>query len=257
MQHNSETRIVGIVAAGGSGTRLGVSGGKQLLEISYKPVAAWSLNALAAAERIDELIVVCDPHRVPEYVEELLPHFQSDKEISFIGGGGTRQDSVYAGLMAALEAGATVVVIHDGARPLLKSSELNEALESFLAQDELSGLIFGHESVDTLKEIETGDDRGAQAEALSTPSQEPLVKSSPDRSKYWAVQTPQIFYAEELKSAHDEARAAGFVGTDDASLLERMGKRVAIHPASRDNIKVTLPEDVLIADAILAHKERS
>lgn len=240
--HTSKTPVVGILAAGGTGTRLGAEGGKQLLHIADKPVAAWSLLSLLDTAHISHIVVVCDPLRVTEYAEALLPHIDSEKPLVFVPGGATRQDSVYAGLKEAVLLGADVVVVHDGARPLLKSSELDEALDYFLNQGQLEGLIFGHQSTDTLKRV--ADKR----------IELPIVESTPDRGEYFAVQTPQIFQLQTLIAAHDEATTNCYLGTDDASLLEQSKKAVGIWKASRDNIKVTVPEDVVIAQALLSLK---
>lgn len=237
-------KTVGILAAGGTGSRLGFSGGKQLLKIAHKPIAAWSAEALLDSKFIDELIVVCDPLRLGEYTQELLPFIDSDKQVMFVAGGDTRQDSVFAGLTQAAQQGADFVVIHDGARPLLKASELDESLTYFYEQTDCQGLIFGHESIDTLKEVESN------SEGILS------IKGTIDRARYYAVQTPQIFKIDTLIAAHKNAQIEAYVGTDDASLVERSGKALQIWKSSRDNIKVTVPEDVVIAEALLLLRER-
>ena len=238
-QSQNKLKLVGILAAGGSGTRLGLEGGKQLLEILGKPVAAWSLDSLARSASIDELIVVCDPSRVPEYTAALLPHLETEKGVSFIAGGESRQDSVFAGLLAAQELEADIVVIHDGARPLLKSAELDEAIQVFIDHQELEGLIFGHPVTDSLKRVRISDQKPV------------LIEQSLNRSEFYAVQTPQIFETKTLFEAHEQAQSQGILATDDAALVEALGRSVGIFEAARYNIKVTLPEDVLLVESSL------
>ena len=235
--------VVGIIAAGGMGTRLGATGGKQLLEVAGKPIAAWAVDALAAAELIDELVVVCDPDRVEEYAHAINAVITTDKPLSYVAGGERREDSVMAGLVVASDAAAdgdVVVVIHDGARPLLEAQYADEAISAFIADAGVDGVVLGNPAVDTLKRV----------------NKAACVEESPDRKSFWHAQTPQIFYRTQLMRAIEKARAEGFQGTDDASYVEHDGGEVVMQLSARSNIKVTTSEDVDFVEYMLKKSER-
>lgn len=228
-------RTIGIIAAGGRGSRLNVVGGKQALELEGKPIAAWSIDAVAASSEVEAVVVVCHPLRIQEYTELFTGTVTTKKDLYFEPGGETRQESVWQGIKKAEALGAEVLVVHDGARPLLDTAQLNEGLATLKEDQSLSGVVLGHPSVDTLKRTnESG-----------------VVMKTLDRSCIWTVQTPQIFKAKDLIAAHKSAQKNKVEGTDDASLVEAMGLRIQMQYASRDNIKVTLKEDLVIAKAVL------
>jgi len=231
-----QLKVTGIIAAGGSGTRLGAAGGKQLLEVAGRPIAAWSLDALAQAELIDEIIVVCDPDRVEEYAQSIGDAATTDKPLSFVAGGETRKQSVMAGLIAAKPG---IVAIHDGARPLLEAAYVDKAVQRLIDSD-VDGVVVGIPVVDTLKRV-----------SVDSTSDCVRVSNSPDRSSYWQAQTPQIFWREQLICAYQRADALDYKGTDDASYVEQRGGKVVLAQGSRSNIKITRPEDVDLIEAVL------
>ncbi len=169
------------------------------------------------------------------YREAIKEVIDPGKPTLFVAGGASRQESVSAAL-AWVAPEFDIVVVHDGARPLTEPGLFDAALDA-LVDGGYDGVIVGHPSIDTLKSVVDG-----------------IVESTPERASLWAVQTPQVFRADELRSAHIAASRAGFVGTDDASLIEWQGGRVAVIEGPRDNIKVTVPEDLAIAEAILASR---
>jgi 2-C-methyl-D-erythritol 4-phosphate cytidylyltransferase len=233
---NTAPVVVGLIAGGGSGTRLGRAGGKQLLEVAGKPVLAWSTDAIALADCVSELVVVCDPERVSDYAAALSETLVTDKALSFVAGGAERTDSIRAGL-AAVPEGAQYVAIHDGARPLFESKVLDEAIELLDREPEISGVIIGHPVSDTLKRADA----------------EWGIIETVDRSELWQVQTPQVFRLTDLLAAYSKADEAGIRATDDAALLEQAGYRLKLMQGSRNNIKVTAPEDLELVTALLAH----
>ena len=243
-------KITGIIAAGGSGQRLGVAGGKQLLEIAGRPVAAHAVDALAASALIQDIVVVCshDPKRLDEYAQAITRSVRTDKPLHFVQGGKSREESVYTGISAGA-ADADIVAVHDGARPLLEPKYVDAAIRRLIDSDGVSGVVVGIPAVDTLKRIATVTDCGQI-------SCEHQVIDTPERSRYWHAQTPQVFWREELVSAYDEARKEGWSGTDDASYVEHQGGVVAMLQGSRNNIKITTPEDVVFVEALLGCKER-
>lgn len=228
----SDVSATAIVVAGGSGERFGRLGGKQLLSVAGRPVVAWSIAAMAAVRQVDRVVVVC-PAESGEEFTRIASEAAGEVEWVLAPSGATRQDSVESGLRA-VESSCGVVIVHDGARPLVRSATVADAVAYLVSEPGLDGVVLGHPSVDTIKLVDGGE-----------------IVSTPDRATLWAVQTPQIFRTEALAAAFEAASGSGFVGTDDASLVERGGGRVAVFLAERDNIKVTVPEDAAIAEALL------
>lgn len=222
-----------IIAAGGLGMRFGDPRGKQYVELCGLPVLDWSIAAFDEAPSVGHVVVVCPEGRVDETrlaVRRLAPSVS----LSFVSGGATRQESCLAGLRAVPE-NFPLAAIHDGARPLVSVDTIEAVIARVRDDASLAGAICAHPSVDTLKVVE-GD----------------IVCSTPDRARFWAVQTPQVFRVDVVMAAHEAAAAEGFVGTDDSSLVERAGGRVACVEGPGDNIKVTVPEDRRPVEAILA-----
>ncbi|MCL2526618.1 MAG: 2-C-methyl-D-erythritol 4-phosphate cytidylyltransferase [Coriobacteriia bacterium] len=225
-------KITGIIAAGGTGSRLGVAGGKQLLELAGKPVAAWAVDALAAADLIQKLVIVCDPDRVDLYARSITAAVATTKPLAFVAGGDTREDSVLAGLDAASD--ACIVAVHDGARPLLDPAAAEAAIQMLLDDKAADGVVLANQAVDTLKRV------GGNT-----------IIDTPDRSLFWHAQTPQVFLREKLLQAYVKGIAEGFCGTDDASYVEHAGGVVRVIAGSRNNIKVTTQEDVEFVHTML------
>jgi len=229
--------VAAIVVAGGSGERLGREGGKQLAVVAGLPVLSWTVTALAENPEIDLIVVVAHPQRVGEYRQFAIEPLGLSTPLAFALGGESRQASVAAGLAEVPES-VTVVLVQDGARPLLTSALVSHALTALRADPLAAGAVVGYPAVDTLKLAQDG-----------------CVASTPDRSRFWAVQTPQVFRAAALRQAYARAAAEGFVGTDDSSLVERDGGRVLLVEGPRDNIKVTVSEDLAVVEAVLRCRE--
>ena len=205
--------VVGIIPAGGSGERLGADGPKAFAVLAGKPMLEWSLEVLAG---VCERVVVA----VPAGFED-----PPDR----VRGGASRSESVRSALAAAPE--ATVAVVHDAARPLV-TRDLFERCIAALGDAE--GAIAAARVTDTVKE-------GHGIRVLRTL----------DRSRLWAVQTPQVFRADALRSALDAPPDRLAAATDDASLVESAGGTVRLVEAPPENLKVTTPLDLRIAEAIL------
>jgi 2-C-methyl-D-erythritol 4-phosphate cytidylyltransferase len=228
--------VAAIVVAGGSGERLGLEGGKQLAMVAGMPVMSWTVKALAETPEVDLIIVVTHPDRVAEYRATAVDPLGLTKPVVFAAGGESRQASVAAGLAQVPES-VDVVIVQDGARPLLTSGLVSETLAALQEDSTAAGVVVGHPAVDTLKLVEGGE-----------------VVSTPDRSRFWAAQTPQMFRSAALRSAYARAAEEGFLGTDDSSLVERAGGRVILVEGPRDNIKVTVAEDIALVEAALRHR---
>ncbi len=215
-----------VLLAGGSGSRMGAGRNKVLLPLCGVPVIARS--ALAFAPLVQQLIVVCRPGEEQAISDALKSvHMQA----RLVPGGETRQDSVWYGL-SALPEDCDYVLIHDGARCLVDVATIRRCME---AAENTGASVAAVPLVDTVKQVD------AQEQVVSTP----------DRAALRAVQTPQGFQTQLIRRAHLLARATGFVGTDDASLVERLGQPVQLVLGDRRNIKLTTPEDMLMAETLL------
>lgn len=223
-----------VIVAGGSGQRFGNPGGKQLVDVAGRPLMSWSLAAFDCAPSVAHIVVVCPAERTREVRDRAVEPFALTTPVSFAAAGETRQDSTRAGL-AAVPDTCSYVAIHDGARPLITPEVIEGALAELREHDDVDGVVCGQPAVDTLKVVADDD----------------VIVDTPPRSRYWCVQTPQIFTVAALRRAEEAARAEGFVGTDDASLVERVGGRVLCVESPRDNLKVTLPEDLPLVEFLL------
>ena len=202
--------VVGIVPAGGSGERLGADRPKAFVVCAGKPMVEWSVEALSSV--CSRVVVAVPPgHEEPP-----------DR----VSGSASRSGSVRNALAAAPE--ATVVVVHDAARPLVTAELVRECLE---ALDGVDGVIAASPVSDT----------------IHVASPDLLVADSPDRSTLWAAQTPQVFQADILR----RALAGGDSATDEAALVAAVGGTVRLIEGPSDNIKVTTPTDLRLAEAIL------
>ena len=230
-----------LIAAAGSGRRMGASGNKLLLPLAGRPLLAWTLEAALACGAIRWIGVVGQPvdaAAIAALVAEVLQGSKSRSPLApvvWIVGGDSRQDSVRLGL-AALPDDAEQVLIHDGARCLVEPELLHRCCvalgEAALAG---AGIICATPVTDTIKQVGEGG----------------RIKSTPDRSVLWAAQTPQGFAVGPLRQAHAKAEALGWTVTDDAALFERLGWPVQVLEAPPSNIKVTTPFDLTVAEAVL------
>ena len=220
-----------LIAAAGSGRRMGAERNKLLLTVAGRPVLAWTLDAALACPLIQWIGIVGQPVDALE-IQALVAAAQPDRPVVWIEGGDTRQASVSNGL-AALPADATAVLIHDGARCLVDPVLIARCAEAAAAGE---AVIAAAPVTDTIKRVD-----GAG-----------LIQETPDRSLLWGAQTPQGFPVEQLRRAHARAEAEGWSVTDDASLFERLGWPVRVIEATPANIKITTPFDLTVAEAVLA-----
>ncbi len=227
-------RVAAVIVAGGVGSRFGNPGGKQLVDIAGRPMLAWTIQAFDKARLVEHVVVVCPAEKMDQMRAAAVEPFGFDTPVTFAPAGETRQDSTRAGVEAVPE-GFAFAAIHDGARPLILPETIDHAVEVLLADPSLDGVVCGHPAIDTLK---LADADG-------------FIEGTPERSRYWAVQTPQILAIESFLRAQDAAAAEGFLGTDDTSLVERAGGRLRCVDSPRDNLKVTVPEDLVPVTAIM------
>lgn len=215
-----------IVLAGGSGSRMGADRNKVLLELRGEPVIVRSVRAFQGL--VDGVVLVTREEDIPA-VKHAVEAAQLD--VTVVPGGSSRQASVWNGL-CALPAGCTHVLIHDGARCLVDEGTIRRCMASVEACGTGVAAI---PAIDTIKQVDETN----------------TVTATPDRSTLRAVQTPQGFTVDIIRHAHEAAMQEGFLGTDDASLVERLGIPVQLTLGDRRNIKLTTPEDMLMAEAFL------
>ncbi len=220
-----------ILLGAGQGRRMRASRNKVLLELNGKPVLAYALATFLADPACQRAIVVIQEDE-RSLVEALIETYFSEcgTPIELVVGGCERQDSVYQGLLA-VENQSGYVFVHDGARPFVTQEILKAVSKSVMRQQ---AAIVGVPVKDTIKKAEGGN----------------VIGTIP-RDTLWQVQTPQAFVTQELKQAHEQAQAEGYLGTDDASLIEQFGNRnIAMVAGSYENIKLTTPDDMIMGEAI-------
>lgn len=217
-----------VIPSAGFGRRMGGTTPKQFLEIAGRPILEWTLSRFEACPEVDGVILVV-PAEAVEATQCQMNRFP--KVVRVVAGGKERQDSVWAGLCAAADFHPEVVIVHDGVRPMITpaliAASVAEARKS-------GGAIVAVKVSDTIKRVTDG-----------------AICETVDRSTLWAAQTPQTFQFSIIQQAFERAIADGFVGTDEASLVERIGKPVAIVEGSRFNIKMTTPPDLEMAGSWL------
>ncbi|HEY8500546.1 MAG TPA: 2-C-methyl-D-erythritol 4-phosphate cytidylyltransferase [Clostridia bacterium] len=225
------TRVSAIIAAAGKSTRMNAGVSKQYMMVAGKPVIAHTIEAFEKTNLISEIIVVISSEDHSVFEDCILSRYKYSKITAVVHGGSDRQASVYNGLQAVSEESA-VVCIHDGARPLITPEII---LNTITAAYETGAACTGVPVKDTIKK--TGSDG--------------VIEKTLDRSRLWSIQTPQTFRKEIILKAHKNAAAEGFSGTDDSVLVERLGYPVRMIMGSYKNIKITTPEDLIFAEAVL------
>ena len=221
-----------IVVAAGRGTRFGRP--KQFVEIGGWPMVAWSLRTFESMPEIGELVVVTEEEWI-EPMRTLLAQVAPSHNSSVVSGGTSRQSSVQRGL-AQISDACGAVLVHDGARPLIRADDVRCAMRAVRPG---RAAVLASAVVDTIKVVD---------------SESMLVRRTLDRGELWAAQTPQLAMRRELERAHVAAQRAHLEATDDVALLESIGIEVQIVPSSNENFKITHPQDVARAQALLSER---
>lgn len=214
-----------MIAAAGSGERLGAGGPKAFAEVAGRPLLAWSLAAFAASEATGAVVIA-----VPAGEQERAAAIAAEAGLEgtlVVVGGRTRSDSVATALKAV---SAELVAIHDAARPLVTPRLIDELVAQLISDADADGVIAAAPITDTVKEAGDG-----------------AVRQTLDRAALWAAQTPQVFRTEKLRAALGSNPAA----TDEAMLIEAAGGTVLLHDSAAPNVKVTTPADLRIAEGLL------
>jgi len=222
---------VALIPAAGMGRRMGASINKQYLLLDGKPILVHTLELLQKADFIDEIFILVPAEEIAYCRIHVVEKYGIDKVKQIVAGGEERQNSVLNGLRAMDCQEEDVVLIHDGVRPFVPLSAVQRSIDMALEHD---GALVAVPVKDTVKIVKDA-----------------FVTSTPARKSLWLAQTPQSFRYQVIRSAHERAEAEGFSGTDDASLLEHIGKKVHIVIGDYRNIKITTPEDLIMAQAFL------
>jgi 2-C-methyl-D-erythritol 4-phosphate cytidylyltransferase len=227
--------VYALIVAAGKGSRLPGPLSKQYLPLSGTPILTRTLQSMeACATRFESIVLVAPPKDIDFCRQHIVAPAGLKTTVVVVAGGARRQDSVYAGLRG-LEPDEAVVAIHDGVRPLVPAPVIDACVG---AAERYGACIAGLAVPDTVKRSRSDG----------------VIESTLPRDTIWLAQTPQAFRVGLIRRAHEQARQEGFYGTDDASLVERLGVPVHIVPGSRRNLKITTRDDWCIAEALAAQR---
>jgi 2-C-methyl-D-erythritol 4-phosphate cytidylyltransferase len=221
--------IAAVVAAAGAGDRLGGEVPKAFVELAGRPLAAWSIAALAQSRRVERLVVAAPPG-YEDQLSALVTDAAPQRRVEVVPGGASRSRSVAEAVRVLSD--ATVVLVHDAARPLVRPDLVDRCIEQ-LERWGCDAAIAAARATDAVKEADPGG----------------RVLATLERSRLWAVQTPQAFRAEALRDALGKADLDR--AYDDAQLVEEAGGDVRIVEAPRENFKVTTGLDLRLAEFVL------
>lgn len=225
IMYNNKT-VTALIAAGGSGNRMNSDIPKQFMLIEATPIIAKTLLAFQNDKLTDNIVIVSRPDDI-EKIQEIIKTYKIEKVTDIVSGGKTRQLSIINGLNKVT---SDIVLIHDAARPFVSQAQIDEVIKSV---DKNKAAALGIPISDTLKLSNNGK----------------IVKTI-DRNGMYAIQTPQGFDTKLIKAAHENATKNNISVTDDCSVAEAMGIDVFIVNGSARNIKITNPDDIIIANAI-------
>jgi 2-C-methyl-D-erythritol 4-phosphate cytidylyltransferase len=238
MSSRAAASVTAVIAAAGSGARLGAGGPKAFVPLAGRPLVEWSIAAFRAAAGVGSLIVACPPGHV---------HELGGDDLRVLDGGASRAESV-ANALAAVD--TELVAVHDAARPLMTAALVEGVAATLCADAEADGAIAAVPVTDTVK----------RTRFTFCPSQGQnvnlAIESTLDRGQLWAAQTPQVFRTEALRRALAAYPADAPSATDEAMLVEAAGGRVLVHPSTAENLKVTTQLDLRLAELLLAGRAR-
>ena len=223
--------VSAIIVAAGKGIRMKGATRKQYLELAGQPILSYSLITFDACTLIGEIFLVVPKEDIDVCQNKIISVLNLKKKVHLVSGGVYRQDSVYNGLLS-ISNKTNTVVIHDGVRPFIRPEDLTSCI---VCAKDVGACTLGTPVNDTLKRVDKSQ----------------IIEETMDRESVWLIQTPQAFQYDLILKAHETARRDGVVGTDDASLVERLGKGVKIIKGSKLNIKITVKEDLVVANALI------
>lgn len=226
-------KITLIIAAAGSGRRMKLEKNKILLDLGGKLILERTIDKFSELEKINQLIIVAKKDEIDEISKIVSVYNFSD--IRVISGGSTRQESILCGLNEVLDE-SNYVIVHDAARPFIKKEHILQSIKMAKIHGACG---VGVRVKDTLKRVDNHN----------------MIIDTLDRSIVWQIQTPQVFETKLIKDAYKNAICTEFVGTDDCSLVEHLGKKIAMVEGDYENIKITTKEDLDYASFMVIKKE--
>lgn len=221
-----------VLPAAGSGKRMGAGRNKLFLELKNKPILIHTLEVFENDNHCTGIWLAVKPEE-RDYIQSLITQFGITKVKGLPSGGEERQHSVHSCLKAMNE--VEIVLVHDAARPFVTQLVIDKLVQ---VAREKGAAIAGVKAKDTMKKVQDG-----------------VIVETVDRDNLWAIQTPQAFRFDLLYEAEDVAEKVGFLGTDEAMLVERLGHQVYIVESTYDNVKITTKEDLLLGEVILKQRE--
>ncbi|MDD2553763.1 MAG: 2-C-methyl-D-erythritol 4-phosphate cytidylyltransferase [Desulfotomaculaceae bacterium] len=224
-------KIAAIVPAAGSGTRMGMNTKKQFLALAGTPLVGYALKAMETSPAVQEIVIVVSPGEEGYCRSAVVDKLGLNKIAAIVPGGKERQDSVYNGLLA-LSPDTDIVIVHDGVRPCFSLDTLAAVIAAAQTHGAATCAVPAKDTVKLANE-------------------DNFVTRTLPRNHTWLVQTPQAFRYELIMEAHRRARDDNLLATDDTTLVEYLGGRVKIVMGSYKNIKITTPEDLDMAMAII------
>lgn len=230
MAGKKNDKVSVLIPAAGMGKRMAKDRQKQFLMLGDMPVLAHTLKVFEGIDEVNEIIIIVPRGEEEFCLTNIVERYKIHKVTKVIAGGKERQDSVYNGLKL-LSDDTAFVIVHDGVRPFIGKDIIRKSIE--LAK-EADGVVAGVPAKDTIKRV----------------SNDMLVEATMNRAHLWLIQTPQTFKYKIINEAYNKAYINDYYGTDDASLVERLGYKVKVIMDSYENIKITTPEDMLFAEMI-------
>jgi 2-C-methyl-D-erythritol 4-phosphate cytidylyltransferase / 2-C-methyl-D-erythritol 2,4-cyclodiphosphate synthase len=224
-----------VIAAGGTGTRMNSGIPKQFIEVAGKPIILRTIESIASLEEVRQIIIAL-PLEYLAAAEEMLQRQPMRVEVHCVPGGSNRQDSVRCGV-AHVRSDVDVIMVHDAVRPLCDRDTMLRVLDAAWKK---GAAVPGLPATETIQRVSRGG----------------RVLSTPPRQELYAIQTPQAFHAGILKTALERAHNEGFGGTDESSVVRWAGNPVVVVPGSPDNIKITRPLDLEIAELLIFRRLR-
>jgi len=219
-----------IIVAAGVGARMTSDTPKQYFLLNGRPILYYTIKNFVKAKLVSEIVLVISK----EFMDSELLHacipLGNSSPIKIVAGGKKRQDSVYNGLKSIDEI-CNIVVVHDGVRPFIDPEKIDETIKMC---SEYDGVVVATPAIDTLKEVNNS-----------------LIVKTLNRASIWQIQTPQTFRREVLEHAFQKAYKDDFIGTDEASLVERLGMQIGVLIGNHKNIKITTQEDISIAEVLI------
>lgn len=233
-------KVFAIITAGGSGIRMNAGVRKQYINIGNKPILAHTLNKFNITDGIDEILLTVPQDDIETVRSNIIDRYHFTKTINIMAGGNERQDSVYRALKNIQASDDDIVLIHDGVRPFISHEIILNCISSLEGSD---GSVVAIKPVNTIKTTNNGK-----------------IQSTLNRGELISIQTPQTFRYGLISKCHEAAKAEGFYATDDSALVEKYGENIlgktpvlTIVEGNSFNIKITSPDDLILASALFEH----